>query len=537
MSDADFPETDDAAWAPRPAAPVAAGPLLPGYRDAVVVARGGDSVVYRAHQKSVDRDVAIKVVELDDPDAIARFRRELEITVRLGRQHPNIMTVLAVATTSAGQPCLVMDYVELGSLHDRIRAHGPLPVSEVVAAGSVVADALAFAHAQGVLHRDVKPQNVLVLPTSWVLADFGLARAIDAGHSSSLERFSYRHASPQILDGEKPTVADDVYSLGSTLFTLLDGRAPFAADDPDEDSALSYLRRARTGSPRTLSRDDVPVQLSMIVARCLARSRDDRFASAAELRDALDAVPTETRSWAPDAAAEASPPVVAPVIPPVPPVQPAVTPQVAPPDVDLRDPEPVAVSALAHLPGLAPPEPDADATGRPPVETPPPAPSPPRRRWLALTALAGAALVAGVVIGVVRSGSTDDPVTDRTTPVPSSSASQPAVVVPDVTGTPTGPSGSAVFDPRLAPTITALVRTDNGVDLRWRNAATGSSPVVVFLDDGGARRALATVQPGRTTLSLTSFPTGRHCVRLASVATTPAGDTVFGLSERRCTTK
>ena len=263
---------DDELWAPRPTG-AGGGALLPGYRDFVLIARGGDSVVYRAHQDALDRDVAVKVVQLDDPESIARFRRELAITVQLGRQHPNIVTVLATGTTSEGQPCLVMDYFELGSLHGRLTERGPLPVSEVVAAGIVVADALAFAHAQGVLHRDVKPQNVLVLPTSYVLADFGLARAIDAGHSNSLERFSYRHAAPQILDGEPPTVADDVYSLGSTLFTLLDGRPPFAADDPDEDSALSYLRRARTEPPRELTRDDVPAPLKQVVERCLSRSR------------------------------------------------------------------------------------------------------------------------------------------------------------------------------------------------------------------------------------------------------------------------
>jgi serine/threonine protein kinase len=89
------------------------------------------------------------VINLEDPARLARFRRELEITVRLGRQHPHIVTVIDTGTTPDGRPCIVMEYYDLGSLHDRLRERGPLPVHEVVAAGIAVADALAFAHAQG----------------------------------------------------------------------------------------------------------------------------------------------------------------------------------------------------------------------------------------------------------------------------------------------------------------------------------------------------------------------------------------------------
>ena len=105
----------------------------------------------------------------------------------------------------------------------------------------VLADALAFAHAHGVLHRDVKPQNVLVLPTSWVLADFGIARLVDSEHTASAETFTYRHASPQMLDGAPPTAADDLWSLGSTLYTLLDGRPAVRQRRP--------RRRLRAGLP------------------------------------------------------------------------------------------------------------------------------------------------------------------------------------------------------------------------------------------------------------------------------------------------
>lgn len=278
---------------------------LPGYSQLREVARGGDSVVYRARQDHLDRDVAIKVIDVTDPSSVARFGRELAITVRLGRQHPHIVTVLDTTRTADGRPCLVMDFHDLGSLHDRLRDAGPLTVSETVAAGIAVADALAFAHSHGILHRDVKPQNILLLPTSYVLSDFGIARMADAGHTASLDRFSYRHASPQVLDGLEPTVADDVWSLGSTLFTLVTGRAPFASDDADQDTALAYLRRVRVGQRRPLP-PDVPGALRQVIEACLAPEREARPAGAAQVLSALRAVPTEDDAWAPKEAAAIS---------------------------------------------------------------------------------------------------------------------------------------------------------------------------------------------------------------------------------------
>src|SRR5690606_1233079 len=121
---------------------------------------------------------------------------------------------------------------------------------EVLSVGTVVADALSFAHRHGVLHRDVKPQNILVLPTSYVVADFGIARPIDAARTTPVEWFSFRHASPEVLDGQPPAVADDIWSVGSTLFTLLDGAPPFATGVEAEDTALAYMRRVRTEPPR-----------------------------------------------------------------------------------------------------------------------------------------------------------------------------------------------------------------------------------------------------------------------------------------------
>jgi hypothetical protein len=286
-------------------------PSLPGYRDFVPIARSEGSEVYRAFQTGVDRPVAVKVLLLDDPEAVARFQRELDITVQLGRQHPHIVTVIDTGTTAAGRPCIVMEHYDRGSLHDRLRAGGPVPWGEVLAAGTVVADALSFAHRHGVLHRDVKPQNILVLPTSYVVADFGIARRIDAARTTSVEWFSFRHAAPQVLDGDPPAVADDIWSLGSTMFTLLDGQPPFAVGDAAEDTALAYMKRVRTGRRRALARPDVPAGLVAIIDRCLQHERADRFPDAAALRDALASLAAETRAWAPPGAT-GSPPTGSP---------------------------------------------------------------------------------------------------------------------------------------------------------------------------------------------------------------------------------
>lgn len=147
-------------------------------------------------------------------------------------------------------------------------------------------------------------RNILILPTTWVLADFGIARLAGSEHTASVETFTYRHAAPQILDGYPPTQADDIWSLGSTLFTIADGRPPFASDDPDDDTALAYLRRARTEPHRDLAIPDAD-RVAAVIGRCLAKRVEDRWQSAAELRDAFKAL--QHRAWEPDPGPPAAP--------------------------------------------------------------------------------------------------------------------------------------------------------------------------------------------------------------------------------------
>ncbi|HLS72494.1 MAG TPA: protein kinase, partial [Actinomycetaceae bacterium] len=509
--------TEQDQWAPRQPAS-GTGVVVTGYSGLTEVARGGDSVVYRARQDSLGRDVAIKVIDVTEPTAQARFARELAITVRLGRQHPHIVSVIDTTTTADGRPCLVMEFHDLGSLHDRLREHGPLPVSEVVAAGTAVSDALAFAHSHGVLHRDVKPQNVLLLPTSYVLSDFGIARMADAGHTASLERFSYRHASPQVLDGAEPTEADDVWSLGSTLFTLLEGRAPFASDDPDEDSALAYLRRVRTNERRSLP-EGLPAELREVVEACLTPDREQRTWSAADVLAALRRVPTELRSWAPEgnpvavaapveptgplppelsehhpaapdgAAPGQVPPSSTTAVPaaeagaPAPPAPagqadsvPSAAPASAPPgrvehsDPSAFEPAALAPSALAELAATGPgddghtsarpvePAPEAD----PEPDTPEPSRSSP---WTKIAAFIGGALVVGTAAGVLSAvlGEDEEPA------APAPSASGPAEVpttteeLPEVTG----PVQASTGNPDFAPRNPAILDNGTSALLTW----------------------------------------------------------------------
>lgn len=470
-------------WAPQPARNGHTALSVAGYSDLVEVARGGDSTVYRARQDSLGRNVAIKVIDISAPSSVARFDRELAITVHLGRAHPHIVTVLDTTRTNLGQPCLVMEFHDLGSLHDRLRDYGTLPVSEAVAAGTAVADALAFAHSHGVLHRDVKPQNVLLLPTSYVLSDFGIARMADAGHTESLERFSYRHASPQVLDGLEPTVADDVWSLGSTLFTLVAGRTPFAADSAEDDTALAYLRRVRTNDRRALP-SETPADFTALIDACLTPHREQR-PDAATVLDRLRGVTTERRSWAPTATTSGTPvpPAVdrddeatsqAPggsavaAVPPVVPVAASAPAVAASAQAVVTQ---VAPSALAELTARDDSAADGEATSLRPdlAELPEPAiaaePTTQRGAWTKIAAFIGGALVVGGAFGVISALVGNDPAPD---PIPDNS---PTAGVPVPTGEsvpqPSGPVQAPTSNPALAPKAPAALHDGTSVLLTW----------------------------------------------------------------------
>lgn len=555
-------DVPDSAWAPSSPAAGEPGMGLAGYSDFVEIARGGDSVVYRARQNALDRLVAVKTVDIAETSGGARFTRELEITLGLGRQHPHIVTVLDTGTTTDGRAAIVMEYHELGSLHDRLLATGPLPVTDVIKAAAAVADALDFAHSKGILHRDVKPQNVLVLPTSYVLADFGIARMADSGHTASLERFSYRHASPQVLDGVPPTEADDIWSLGSTLSTLLDGRAPFAAEDPADDTALAYLGRVRRGERRLLRRDDVPAKLSALVDACLATDPAHR-PSMAHLRHEVATLAGEQWAWQPGGAsqtptatttavptsrpvaapvpAHASAPSTAPTTSPAPEAAPepapapdpqqAVSPRVsasgatsaaveaelseppsapappappAPPAAAVSAPSTSAVAHFEPTPAARAAHADAEPTGLAPhtdtEEGRPPASGDDESRSPKLRRLVAVIAVAVLVGLTVGVLVRVAGSRDEATGTPSTPVK--AGPVPTLSKTPTGATVTSkpydIGNPKLAPADVQIQDRGSSVALRWTDPTKGTAAFVVIDATTDENRAVQQVSAGVT---------------------------------------
>lgn len=252
-------------------------PALPGYTVLEPLGRGGSSVVYRARQDNLDRQVAVKLIrqELDDPRAWRRFEREARIIASLSG-HRHVVTIYDVGRTEAGQPFLVTEWLDRGSLSDVLAQHGPLAVPAAVAVGRAVAEAVAAAHERGILHRDIKPGNVLLDTRGHIkLADFGIARLM-AGHSQTTTAaiaFTPEHVAPEVLRGEEEGPSSDVYGLASTVVTALLGRSPFARRQDERVEALMWRKLAEPPPPLPPS---VPPRLGRLLTQCLSIDPVDR---------------------------------------------------------------------------------------------------------------------------------------------------------------------------------------------------------------------------------------------------------------------
>ncbi|MEN3356464.1 MAG: hypothetical protein V7637_446 [Mycobacteriales bacterium] len=272
---------------------------VPGYRDLRPLARGGFSLVYRAHQEALGRQVALKVVTVAVDEGVRRrFLREVALTSRL-TGHPNVVTTLDTGLARSGRPYLAMDLYERGSLMDRLAAQGRLPAVEVARIGARIGSALHAAHRVGVVHRDVKPSNILISRYGEpVLSDFGVACLLDDQMSATVAgTFTLRHAAPELVDGGQPTPACDVYALGSTMYELLAGRPAFGGRGM---AMAALLQQILTTAPAELHCPELP-PLVDVIGRAMAKRPQDRYPDAAGLAAALDQL-------APAGAASAGPP-------------------------------------------------------------------------------------------------------------------------------------------------------------------------------------------------------------------------------------
>ena len=265
-----------------------ATPVLPGYTILRTLGRGGAAVVYLARQEALDRQVAVKVLrrDVEDPKVWREFRREAHTIARLSA-HPHVVTVYTAGRSSVGQPYLVTEYLDRGSLADLI-ADGPVDAKDVATLGVAVADALAAAHHLGILHRDVKPGNVLLAHDGRIkLGDFGIARLLVGQSVATTEQIAFtpEHVAPEILRNEPEGPWSDVYGLASTLATALVGSPPFQQRPGERMEA--FLSRKVLAPPPVLS-TTVPVQLAAPVTRALD-PEPSRRPSLTELRDELAA--------------------------------------------------------------------------------------------------------------------------------------------------------------------------------------------------------------------------------------------------------
>jgi DNA-binding beta-propeller fold protein YncE/predicted Ser/Thr protein kinase len=244
----------------------AIGSTLAGYRLDALIARGGMGVVYRATQLALERPVALKVIahELAGKEGFReRFLRESRLAASL--DHPSVVPVYD-AREEDGELIVAMRLVEGGDLRQLIQRQGPLAPARAIGLLGQVAEALDVAHAAGIVHRDVKPHNILVEGDRAYLSDFGLAKAIEGtgdGSSASVVG-TVEYMAPEQWRGEKVGSAADVYSLGCVLYEALTGIAPFARKEAD-------------------SEPEIPKGIDAVIERAVAKDPDDRYRTAGEL--------------------------------------------------------------------------------------------------------------------------------------------------------------------------------------------------------------------------------------------------------------
>ena len=257
-----------------------------------LIGHGGMGVVLKAHDTELNRPVAVKLLAphlAQNGAARKRFAREARAAAAVVDEHVVAIHNVEPGDDSSQPPFLVMKYIAGGSLQQRLDHEGPLEVCEVLRIGMQTAKGLAAAHAQGLIHRDVKPSNILLDEgvERALLTDFGLARAEDEAclTRSGFHPGTPHYMSPEQVRGETIDGRSDLFSLGCVLYALCTGHPPFRAD-----SGYAVLRRITDDTARPIreTNPDIPQWLEQVVMKLLSKSRDDRFESAEEVAELME---------------------------------------------------------------------------------------------------------------------------------------------------------------------------------------------------------------------------------------------------------
>ena len=365
--------------------------VLGRYRLGETIGAGGMGTVLRGYDEVLGREVAVKLLREElaaDERSLTRFRQEARIAASLS--HPGIASVYDFADQS-GRPAIVMELLDGQDLHTMLLREGPMESHRVAGILAQAADALAYAHGLGAVHRDVKPANIFLTRSGMVkITDFGVAYAASANQLTTTGALigTPDYLSPEQVRGHRATAASDIYSLGCVAFQMVTGSPPFGGDN--SIAAATARLDALPPSARTLN-PNVDPHLDAIIARSLAAEPRDRFPSAAAMARALRSAAGVTGNTAPMGLPTETGPLTVPLA-------------VGPPTA-VEAPAP-GVPAPAHPPPEVPPPAWATppAPGGPPV--PPPVAGPlPRRRhrlawlWVALLVV----FMAGLSFDIVRS--------------------------------------------------------------------------------------------------------------------------------------
>src|SRR5690349_21184672 len=262
-----------------------------------LVGTGGMSSVFRAHDRLLDRKVALKILHQQysgDDDYVERFKREARSVAALS--HPNIVTVIDRGEHGDRQ-FIVFEYIDGGNLKRLIERRGPAPVASALELAIQIARGLAFAHQQGLIHRDVKPQNVLLNGDGRAkVTDFGIARSLNVQHGMTQTGTvlgTSDYIAPEQAQGQRVDEHSDIYSLGVVLYELLTSEVPF----PGENFVAVAMRHINESPPSIRDkRPDVSPRLEAAVQRAMAKRPEDRFQTMADFCRELEANLAELQS-------------------------------------------------------------------------------------------------------------------------------------------------------------------------------------------------------------------------------------------------